>query len=577
MKFLFLICGSFLFSGLYAQTNIIITNPDAEEVIKGNFDPSLYFQQAPVSDKYSIVSGINSGINPDSLHAYMVTMGGFINRNTGSDTASLVKGIGATRKWAYNKFLSFSSASEDRLLVSYLQFDEAICSITQHRNIFAVLPGSDTTDHAVIIIEGHIDSRCDVPCDTSCLAEGMEDNATGSALVLELARVMSKYTYRHTIVFMLTIGEEQGLYGANAFSQYAVNNSIPIKAVYNNDVVGGIICGQTSSAPSCPGLNDIDSTNVRFFSFGGNNSKHKQFARFNKLEYQEELLPIVSVPMGIHIMTGEDRVGRGGDHIPFRQDGFTAMRTTSANEHGDASNGPGYTDRQHTSDDILGVDTNGDLIIDSFYVDFNYLKRNTVINGVGAAMAAIGPKVPSYQITSSTDSSLTITITDQTQHPQYRVALRTNTNDWDTVYTLNGTVGTVEIPTALFYYISAASVDSSGVESFFTNETYLLEPWLEIPETEKITDHYELLQNKPNPFDESTMISVYVPDSQYYGRGTIVIRDLQGKIIEELSIDLDSEINDVEYTHGYGMQGVYSYTLVVNGVEIATKRMVFAN
>lgn len=561
----------------FSQTNIIVTNTEANNVLLGNYNPQSYAASTVIDQKTPIVTGINSGINPDSLHAYLDEMNQFGTRNTGSDTVSLTNGIGAARKWAYNKFLSFSAANENRLLVSYLQFDQNICSISQHKNIFGVLPGSDTTDHEIIIIEGHIDSRCDVVCDTSCIAKGMEDNASGSALVLELARVMSQFTYKSTIVFMLTIGEEQGLYGADAFSQYCLDNSLPVKAVYNNDVVGGIICGQTSSAPSCPGLNDIDSTNVRFFSFGGNNSPNKQFARFNKLEYKEELNSIISVPMGIHIMTGEDRSGRGGDHIPFRQDGFVAMRTTSANEHGDASNGPGYTDRQHTSEDVLGIDTNSDLIIDSFFVDFNYLARNTVINGVGAAMAAIGPKIPSYDMSSTPDSNLIITITDQTQYPQYRVAIRTNTNDWDNVFTMNGITGIIEIPTNLYYYVSVASVDTMGVESFFTNETFVLSSWLDIPEEQKSAGHYELLQNKPNPFDESTIISVFTPNSDFYGTGMIVIRNFKGEIVKELPIELNKQVSEVEYVHGFGATGVYSYSLVVNGKIIGTKRMVFAN
>ena len=98
----------------------------------------------------------------------------------------------------------------------------------------------------------------------------------------------------------------------------------------------------TSSPPSCPGLDDVDSTQVRLFSYGGFNSKSKQLSRYLKLQYQEELESMVSVPMQLTIMSGEDRVGRGGDHIPFRQDGFAAMRFCSANEHGNASVGAGY-------------------------------------------------------------------------------------------------------------------------------------------------------------------------------------------------------------------------------------------
>ncbi|HAD11381.1 MAG TPA: hypothetical protein DCF33_02975, partial [Saprospirales bacterium] len=183
---------------------------------------------------------------------------------------------------------------------------------------------------------------------------------------LELARIMSKYQFPNTIVFLITTAEEQGLLGADAFADYIEQKNIPLRAVLNNDVIGGVLCGETSSPPSCPGLDHVDSTSVRLFSAGGFNSRHKQLARFIKLQYQENLQPIAEVPMNVRIMSPEDRTGRGGDHIPFRQKGYPAMRFTAANDHGDASNGPGYDDRQHTSEDILGADTDGDGAVDSF-------------------------------------------------------------------------------------------------------------------------------------------------------------------------------------------------------------------
>jgi len=560
----------------FSQTNILVTNALADDVLKGTYNPNDYTASVIVNDKNVLVSGINTGIQADSLKKYILEMGQFNTRNTGSDTLSSINGIGAARRWAFNKFESFSAQNENRLLVSYLQFDQNICTISQHRNIFAVLPGSDPQNHGIVLIEGHIDSRCDSECDTACLALGMEDNASGSALVLELARAMSQYTYKNTIVFMLTIGEEQGLYGAAAFSLYSVDNDLPIRAVFNNDVVGGVICGQTSSAPSCPGLNDVDSTSVRLFSYGSN-TLHKQLARFTHLEYKEELLAQVAVPMTIHIMSGEDRIGRGGDHIPFRQDGFTAIRTTSANEHGDASNSPGYSDRQHTSDDILGVDTDGDLIIDSFFVDFNYLARNAVINGVSAAMAAIGPKTPDFSVVSYSDSTLTVSIFPEMSYPSYRIALRSTGTDWDTVYTTTSTVETLLVDSTSWYFVSVATVDSSGTESLFSPEITIAHLWLEVEDLVSPSSGYRLLQNRPNPFDEATIISVYVADPSAHKRAEIVVRDLKGTIVQVLPLELKFETNDVLYEHGYGATGVYTYSLVIDGKIISTKRMIFAN
>jgi hypothetical protein len=568
----------FLCSVLNSQTNLFLTNSLADQVLKGTYDPSQFSSSNPTTDHQQIVQHLQNTINPDSLKAYILKLATFSNRNTGSDTLSADTGIGAARRWVYSKFQEYSALNENRLVPSYFQFDQAICSVNRHRNILAVLPGTNADQHEVILIEGHLDSRCETTCDVLCEAQGIEDNATGSALVLELARVMSNFSYPNTIVFMLTTGEEQGLYGSTAFAMYCQNNAIPVKAVLNNDVIGGVICGNTSSAPSCPGVNAIDSTQVRIFSYGGFNSPNKQLSRFVKLQYKEELLQHVSVPMLISIMTPEDRSGRSGDHVPFRQRGFTACRFTSANEHGDASNGPGYTDRQHTSEDVLGIDTDLDGQIDSFFVDFNYLARNAAINGTGACIAAKGPNKPDFSISTIVGPGLIIQITDQTQYASYRVGIRSLTNDWDSVYTMSGIIDTIYPVQASMYYVSVASVDAAGMESLFSKEVMIYDNEVSVGEVEPDkSESLHLLQNKPNPFDEATIIGVYMEKSVSYKKAWIAIEDLNGKEIERISIDLNKEINEVQYIHGYGRSGIYNYSLYVDNQRIESRRMIFAN
>jgi hypothetical protein len=577
MRNLLILCLIFLSTSVGAQINILSTNPIAEQILQGDYDPSDYTSEVVIDNHEDIIEGINALINADSLKSYLEEMSAFTNRNSGSDTVSATFGIGAARRWAYQKFESFSATNDNRLIPSYLQFDQAICGMNQHRNIFAVLPGSDVDDHGVVIIEAHFDSRCADGCDVLCNAHGMEDNGSGSALVLELARVMSAYTFKKTIVFLLTTGEEQGLYGAHAFSQYVIDKEIPLKAVLNNDVIGGVICGETSSAPSCPGVNLVDSTQVRFFTQGGFNSSNKQLARYVKLQYHEELLGMVNVPMQLTIMSAEDRTGRGGDHIPFRQDGFTAMRFTSAHEHGDAGIDEDYHDRQHTSDDILGVDTDGDLELDSFFVDFNYLARNAVINGVGTAMIALGPKPCDFLVQTFEGPGIILRITEEIDYATYRVGLRTLTNDWDSVYVMTGNLDTIYPPTADNYIVSVASVDVNGIESLFSREITFSNDELSVAENPTETKDFDLLQNRPNPFDEATIIGVKVNKSGDYKQAFILIRDLSGREIERLPIQLNSEVCEVIYEHGYAQIGVYSYTLVVDQKEVATKMMVFAN
>lgn len=562
----------------FAQSNIQPTNPLVAQILTSNYDPADYVASIVITDPVAVTSGIDAEISPDSLKSYIIRLSQFGTRNTGADTLSSITGMGAARRWVHQKFEEFSAQNEDRLLVSYLQFDQDICGMGQHRNIMAVLPGSNPARNGVILIEGHIDSRCDGLCDVDCPAEGVEDNASGTALVMELARVMAKYTFENTIVFMATIGEEQGLLGAEAFAQYVKNNKIPLRAVLNNDVIGGVICGQTSSPPSCPGLNVIDSTSVRLFSSGNYNSPHKQLARFIKLQYKENILPAAKVPMNIRIMAPEDRSGRGGDHIPFREKGYPAMRFTAANEHGDASNGPGYTDRQHTSDDILGVDTDADGEVDSFFVQFNYLARNAVINGVAAAIAARNVPAPlNFSAIRSNAGIIIVDIVDTANTGAYRIALHTVGHDWDTVYTLTGaTKGTFPAPTTGGLYVSVAAMDTAGAESLFSGEKLIFITGTEEP-AEEAQKAVHLLPNRPNPFDEATWLSFWVNKMPEYRQASILISDMQGKVIEQIPVKLQAGHNEILYTHGYGVRGTFAYALQIDGRTVDARQMVFAN
>ena len=561
-----------------SQTNIHFTNPVILDILKGQYDPEQYMPPFPVSDPASISESINGLVQADTMKQTLIELQRFHNRNTASDTISLDTGIGAARRWVLQHFNRYSEEQFGRIVTGYLEFDQDVCGMQRHKNVVAVLPGRDTSDPSAIIIEAHLDSRCADNCDIHCLAQGMEDNASGTALVMELARNMSRFVYDHTIVFMIVTGEEQGLVGSNAYAVYAAQEQLPIKAVLNNDIVGGIICGETSSPPSCPGLNHIDSTQVRLFSYGGFNSPHKSLSRFIKLEYQEMIRPLASVPMMVTIMSAEDRTGRGSDHIPFRENGFTAMRFCSANEHGNADvSDPDYHDRQHTSDDILGVDTDGDQVIDSFFVDFHYLARNAVINGNGAAMAALGPESPVIKTFGQDGDFLYIEIEDPNDYDHYVVGLRINSNDFDTLYYIEGgKTGAFKLPSRQFnIFVSAASIDPNGVESLFSEEVLARLTGIHDPAIS--ASGVELFQNKPNPFDESTIISFFVHDPAVIGDAIIRVTDPTGRLIKELPVPVKEGMNEVVYTHGYNMVGTYFYTLYLNQRLVDTKKMVFSN
>jgi len=520
-NYLFLFAFIFIQTALFSQENIHWSNPIMGDILTGDFDPQMYSAGIVIDDPNVISKELDDRLDESLLKQYLEEMSTFENRNTGADTLSLIRGMGAARNWALDKFQLFSDDEGGRMQVGFLQFDQDICDMSRHKNIVAILPGSGPQYDESVLVEAHFDSRCHTPCDIDCEAHGMEDNGSGSALVLELARVLSRYSFNRTMVFMLTIGEEQGLHGAEAYALWCQQNDVKLKAVFNNDIVGGVICGETASMPGCPSLNHVDSTNVRIYSKGATNSPNKQLARWTKLQYEEMIVPITEQTNIINILTPEDRAGRGGDHMPFPSKGFNALRFTSANEHGDGNPADeDYHDRQHTSTDRLGLDTFG----------------------------------------------------------KYRVALREiNNNDWLELRDFDLKVDSVIGLTQGFYILSACTVDDMGVESFFSREIFD-GTTTSIQEEQLQRSMVHLMQNTPNPFDEATMISVFVEGAVDYEDAKILVRDLQGKEIIAFPLELNVGVNEVMYSHTHHnyARGVYAYSLIVDGQLLDTKKMIYA-
>lgn len=579
----------------YAQTNESVSSSEVTKILVGNYNPVLYQASTIITDPDIISAGLMNRISADSLKADLITLANFKNRNTFSDTTSNTKGIGAARRWVFSKFLQYSAANEGRLKPAYLWFrydpSDAKCtgSNVLQANVIAVLPGSQVTNPSLIIVEGHMDSRNSDNCDVTGSAPGIGDNATGSALVMELARVLSKYTFRSTIVFSVNTGEEQGLLGATALANFLDSANVPIKAVNNNDVSGGVFCGHTASAPGCPFYGNIDSTDLRIFSLGSINSPYKQWARYVKLEYKEQLISQVSVPMDINIMQDEDRSGRGGDHQAFSRINYTAVRFTQANEDGNGSTATSYQDRQHNVRDSLGRDKNGDGTVDSLYINVNYLARNTLINGNSLAMVALGPDTVAFKPTIVTANRVRVKFSPPTgvTNPAYRVAIRSNSNDWDSVYTITGkTVDTITVPypTSTLFYISAAAVDASNTESQFATE-YTLSTQLVILNLPTDTSQsmspdasyygIKLMPNRPNPFDESTLITITSGTDIFAERTWLQVTTLDGRVISRMQVPLKKGLNQVPFSHGFTAAGTYICSLLIDGLPAQSTKMIF--
>jgi len=581
---------------LPAQTNIICTDSLAQQIMLGNYTPNDFAASNAIDDPNQILCDIRSQISTDSLLAMLKHLETFHTRHTYSTTTSDSIGIGAARRWVHKQLASYGQRNENRLIPAYLQFDmigEDCGDRTGFRNVLGILPGRDTTNHRLLIVEAHMDSRCADHCDSTCYAPGVEDNGSGTALVMEMARVMSQYTFNHTIVFMLTVGEEEGLYGAEAMTQYCMNNNIDIKGVQNNDIVGGIICGNTSSPPSCPGVNHIDSLHVRLFSNGSTTVPNRNFARTIKMWYQEKMQGIVAVPMTINIMEQEDRTGRGGDHIPFGAAGYRSLRFTSANEHGNANTADtSYSDRQHTSGDVLGVDTNGDTVIDSFYVDMNYLKRNTIINSMALTLMGLGAGSPAFSVNSS-GSGVDVDIVHQPQFLEYRIGVRLVTGSnvdfngfyatTDTNFTLPGLIA------GLPYAVSIAGIDSNYVmtpfsaeQTFFNTINSPADTMAPLPYgiscTPLATPTFSsksrsFIRLQPNPMTTQTAIQIEVEESLLNKEGRLSIINLQGQVVDERPINIQTTSSIHSYTNRLEA-GIYFAVLTLEGKPIDTVKMV---
>lgn len=576
-------------------TSMSCTSPAALQAMKGQHDPAQYAASVVIDDHEEIICALRTAVQPDSLKAALEELVSFGTRNTYSDTVSANVGIGAARRWAFDRFQQISAANEGRLVPAYLQFDYSNepdnCGSGQGwRDVMAVLPGSSVQGHRVVIIEAHIDSRCEDTCDPDCVADGAEDNGSGTVLVLELARAMSRFTFKHTLVFLLVTGEEQGLLGSRAMAQFCVQQGIAVKGVLNNDIVGGILCGETASPPGCGVVNEVDSLQLRVFSHGST----RGMARMIELSYREKLRDHVPVPMVVSVMDREDRIGRGSDHIPFRQQGFQSVRLTAANEHGHGDpSAPDYDDRQHTSDDILGLDLDGDALLDTFFVDFNYLARNAVVNGASATLLAHGPETPTWSLLDE-PAGLRVSFTGSPAYSAYRIGVRglNAPQPFDALYRTASTSFPIPgLQPNQGYYVSVAGVDADGITSIFSPEQIRVNdaatadgPFDELPYTlqcqpigidEAWADNAHALLAAPNPFHGATLISWALAEGFRGAEGWLVVSDASGRELERRRVATASGAGSLDFTNRHGA-GVFICTLEVGGRRLGALLLVDA-
>ncbi|MFL6466328.1 MAG: M20/M25/M40 family metallo-hydrolase, partial [Pyrinomonadaceae bacterium] len=312
----------------------------------------------------------------------------FGTRNTLSEQDNPVRGVGAARDWLFAEMQKINADCGNCMTVEKQSFVQPkanrIPDPVTLTNTVATLKGTTNPDR-YYVVSGHYDSMCSSPTDAKCDAPGANDDASGTATVIELARVMSKRKFDATIVFMCVPGEEQGLLGATYYAQQAAEKKIDIEGMFTNDIVGGVTSMKDSPnrnrvrvfSEGVP-TNETEQQATTRRSVGGeNDSQSRQLGRYVK-EQADRYLKNFKV---WHIYR-RDRYGRGGDHIPFLERGFTAARITEADED--------YT-HQHqnvrTENGIFYGDT-------PEFVDFEYVANVARVNLIALASLANAPARP---------------------------------------------------------------------------------------------------------------------------------------------------------------------------------------
>lgn len=335
------------------------------------------------------IAAVVRQISAQRIEASVRTLAGFGTRHTLSETASDTRGIGAARRWIKAEFERAGAASGGRLQIE----DDVFMQPPGPRNpqpselvnVVATLPGTQARGR-IYVVSGHYDSRASDVMDAVSDAPGANDDASGVAAVLELARVMSQYEWEATLVFMAVAGEEQGLLGAKHWAEQAKAQNLNVAGMITNDIIGSSRADDGSVhdrevrlfAEGVPPDAVLSEALIARLKTGGeNDSPARELGRFIVAAAGAQL-----PEMRVNLIWRRDRFLRGGDHTPFLQAGYAAVRLTEPNE-----------DFRHQHQDLRsegGVQF-GDL---AEFCDFNYIARVARVNAAALGALALAPAQP---------------------------------------------------------------------------------------------------------------------------------------------------------------------------------------
>lgn len=421
----------------------------------------------------SRIYDIINEVSAERIEADITKLAGFGTRHTLSDTISETRGIGAARRWIKNEFDQISKECNGCLEVFYQKnlvkegSNERIVKDVWIVNVVAIQRGTKYPNR-FIIMSGDIDSRVSDPNDFTSDSPGANDNASGMAGTIEAARVLTKYDFESSIIYVGLSGEEQGLYGGKGLAEHAKNNGWDIIGVLNNDMIGNIkgVNGVISnrdfrifSEPVPPTETEKERKARRFYG-GEVDGVSRQLARFvfkTTTTYMPEMNPTMIYRL--------DRFGRGGHHRPFNDQGFAGIRIMESHEN--------YTQQHQDIRNENGVEY-GDLLK---FVNFNYAQKLTAVNAINLASLAWAPPPPSdVAIGGMVEPAVKLKWNKVDGAKGYKVYWRDTTSPtWDhsryvgdiDFYKLEGVV-------IDNYFFGVASINEDGFESIvvFPDQTF---------------------------------------------------------------------------------------------------------
>lgn len=410
----------------------------------------------------SEIQSITDEISAERIETDIRILADFGTRHTLSDTLSEVRGIGAARRWIFKEFKKISAECGGCLDVYYekslVHGQRRIPDSTWVVNVVAVQRGT-VDPNRYIMMSGDIDSRVSDGMNFTDDSPGANDNASGMAGTIEVARVLSKRKFAASLVYAGLSGEEQGLFGGYSLAKTAKNDSWFVQAVLNNDMIG-----------NSTGINQVsNNTTARVFSEGTRfleSDREARMRRFmggevdspsrNVARYVDAMADLYIENLDVMMIYRLDRFGRGGHHRPFNEEGFPAVRIMETNEH---------YDRQHQ--DLRNEEGRhyGDTVE---FVDFAYAAKLTALNAVTLASMAKAPEPPkNVKIEGAVRASTTLSWEKNPHAKAYRVYWRLTTEPTWTRSKKVGDLDSFVLENIVIdnYFFGVASVAEDGSES----------------------------------------------------------------------------------------------------------------